>query len=105
MDRNGLEKVGPTVIASPLSAATPPHSGTGDHHYQIGSEDGQRSCEILNGHCQCSDYVRRGPGHPCMHRLALSLYHRLESSGPPQPPNRNADSLTPARRSANNGWS
>ena len=43
----------------------------GDHHYQIGSEDGLRSYEVLNGHCQCSDNVRHGAGHPCKHRLAL----------------------------------
>ncbi len=58
----------------------------GDHHYHIGSEDGLRWYEILNGHCDCSDYVRHGAGHPCKHRLALSLYLRLESSEPPLPP-------------------
>ena len=60
----------------------------GDHHFQVGSEDGLRYYEVLNGHCQCSDYVRHGAGHPCKHRLALSFYHRLEFSGPPQAPNR-----------------
>ena len=49
----------------------------GDHHFQIGSEDGLRNYEVLNGHCQCFDYVRHGAGHPCKHRLALSLYQRL----------------------------
>ncbi len=58
----------------------------GDHHYQIGSEDGLRHYEVLNGHCQCSDYLRHGAGHPCKHRLALSFYQRLESSEPPLPP-------------------
>lgn len=58
----------------------------GDHHYQVGSEDGLRWYEILNGHCDCSDYVRHGVGHPCKHRLALSLYLRLESSELPLPP-------------------
>ena len=58
----------------------------GDHHYQIGSDDGLRRYEVLNGHCQCSDYVRHGAGHPCKHRLALALYQRLESSGLPTPP-------------------
>ncbi len=62
----------------------------GDHHFEIDSEDGLRSYEVLNGHCQCSDYVRHGAGHPCKHRLALSHYQRLESSGPPLPPNRGA---------------
>ena len=60
----------------------------GDHHYQIGSEDGLRHYEVLNGHCQCSDYLRHGAGHPCKHRLALSFYQRLESPGPPLPPHR-----------------
>ncbi len=62
----------------------------GDQHYQIGSEDGLRHYEVLNGHCQCSDYVRHGAGHPCKHRLALSFYHRLESSGPPLASDRNS---------------
>jgi hypothetical protein len=57
----------------------------GDHHYQVGSEDGLRYYEVLNGHCQCADYVRHGTGHPCKHRLALALYHRLGLSGPSAP--------------------
>ncbi|MCZ6535508.1 MAG: hypothetical protein O6914_06000 [Chloroflexi bacterium] len=60
----------------------------GDHHYQIGSEDGLRQYEVLNGHCQCSDYLRHGAGHPCKHRLALSFYQRLEASESPLSPNR-----------------
>ena len=36
----------------------------GDQHYQVGSEDGLRYYEVLNGHCQCHDYVRHGAGHP-----------------------------------------
>ena len=60
----------------------------GDQHFQIGSEDGLRYYEVLNGHCQCSDYVRHGAGHPCKHRLALALYQRLGFSGAPLPPNR-----------------
>ena len=72
----------------------------GDHHYEIGSEDGLRSYEVLNGHCQCSDYVRHGAGHPVKHRLALSLYQGLGSSGPPAPPpnissNPSVNPLTP----------
>ncbi len=59
-----------------------------DHHYQVGSEDGLRNYEVLNGHCQCHDYVRHGAGHPCKHRLALAMYQRLEYSGPPSPPRR-----------------
>jgi len=53
----------------------------GDHHYRIGSEDGLRNYEVLNGHCECSDYLRHGPGHPCKHRLALALHQRLEHPG------------------------
>ena len=53
----------------------------GSNRYQVGSEDGLRQYEVVNGHCQCSDYVRHGPGHPCKHRLALALYLKLGSSG------------------------
>ena len=73
-----LEKAAFLLLLRPIVAL-------GDHHFQIGSEDGLRYYEVLNGHCQCSDYVRHGAGHPCKHRLALSLYHRLECSGPPLP--------------------
>lgn len=59
----------------------------GDHHYQVGSEDGLRHYEVLNGHCQCADYVRHGVGHPCKHRLALALHQRLGISWPPAPSN------------------
>jgi hypothetical protein len=63
----------------------------GDHHYQIGSEDGLRIYEVLNGHCQCHDYIRHGAGHPCKHRLALALLERLQPSGLPMPPRRGSD--------------
>ena len=53
----------------------------GDQRFQVGSEDGLRNYEVLNGHCECSDYLRHGPGHPCKHRLALALHQRLECSG------------------------
>ena len=49
----------------------------GNLHYRVGSEDGLRYYEVVNGHCQCSDYLRHGAGHPCKHRLALSLNQRL----------------------------
>ena len=49
----------------------------GDNHYRVGSEDSLRDYDILNGHCECSDYTRHGAGHPCKHRLALALSHRL----------------------------
>ena len=62
----------------------------GDHHYRIGSEDGLRNYGVLNGHCECSDYLRHGPGQPCKHRLALASHQRLECSGknssPPKGP-------------------
>ena len=57
----------------------------GEQRFQVGSEDGLRCYEIVNGHCECSDYVRHGPGHPCKHRLAIALYQRLAFSGPPSP--------------------
>ena len=49
----------------------------GEHHFRVGSEDGLRYYEVINGHCRCSDYLRHGPGHPCKHRLALSLNQSL----------------------------
>ena len=54
----------------------------GNERYRVGSEDGLRTYDV-NGHCECSDYVRHGPGHPCKHRLALTLFLRLE--GPRTP--------------------
>ena len=64
----------------------------GDQRFQVGSEDGLRSYEIVNGHCQCSDYLRHGAGHPCKHRLALSLLHSLNASGE-RSPHRNSVEL------------
>ena len=49
----------------------------GRDRYEVGSEDGLRTYEVLNGHCQCSDYVRHGSGHPCKHRLTVALYLEL----------------------------
>ena len=49
----------------------------GPNYYRIGSEDGLRDYVVINGHCDCHDYVRHGPGHSCKHRLALSLYRSL----------------------------
>ena len=51
------------------------HMGRG--RYQVGSEDGLRDYDIVNGHCQCHDYVRHGRGHACKHRLALALHMEL----------------------------
>ena len=53
----------------------------GPDHYEIGSEDGLRFYQVINGHCECSDYVRHGPGHPCKHRLAVEIHVRL-TAGP-----------------------
>ena len=69
-----LEKAAFLMLLRPIESLE-------DHHYRIGSEDGLRNYEVLNGHCECSDYLRHGAGHPCKHRLALSLYQRLECSG------------------------
>ena len=52
--------------------------------YQIGSEDGLRSYEIRNGHCECSDYVRHGRGHSCKHRLAIAMAQTLGCTEKPQ---------------------
>ena len=49
----------------------------GDDHYRVGAEDGLRNYEVLNGHCECADYLRHGAGHHCKHRLVLSLSQEL----------------------------
>lgn len=49
----------------------------GVDRYSVGSEDGLRTYEIVNGHCECSDYVRHGSGHRCKHRLALMIHSAL----------------------------
>ena len=51
----------------------------GEDRYQVGAEDGLRYYEIVNGHCDCYDYVRHGSGHPCKHRLALAMYIELNA--------------------------
>ena len=53
-----LEKAAFLVLLRPIVPL-------GDHHYRIGAEDGLRLYEVLDGHCQCSDYLRHGAGHPC----------------------------------------
>ena len=53
----------------------------GEHYYRIGSEDGLRYYTIRNGHCECTDYLRHGSGHPCKHRLAVVMYLRLQEPG------------------------
>ena len=52
-------------------------------HYRVGAEDGLRTYDIINGHCECSDYVRHGLGHPCKHRLAIELYEEVGTGLPP----------------------
>ena len=73
-----LEKAAFLVLLRPIETL-------GEHHYQVRSEDGLMSYHVRNGHCECHDYVRHAPGHPCKHRLALAMYQRLEVIGPPAP--------------------
>ena len=54
----------------------------GDDHYRVGAEDGLRTYEVLNGHCECADYLRHGAGHHCKHRLALALSQELGCDQP-----------------------
>jgi hypothetical protein len=49
-------------------------------HYRVGAEDGLQTYDVINGHCECSDYVRHGPGHPCKHRLAIELFEEVGSA-------------------------
>ena len=53
-------------------------ASVGKERYEVGSEDGLRNYRVVNGHCDCHDYVSHGIGHPCKHRLALALYLKLE---------------------------
>ncbi len=69
-----LEKAAFLMLLRPIETL-------GEDHYRVGSEDGLRVYEILNGHCECSDYLRHGSGHPCKHRLALALYQQLGCAG------------------------
>ena len=68
-----LEKAAFLVLLRPIE-------NVGEDHYRIGSEDGLRFYDVIKGHCQCSDYLRHGAGHPCKHRLALSLHQQLETT-------------------------
>ena len=65
-----MEKAAFLVLLRPIDSLA-------ENHYRVGSEDGLRYYDVIDGHCQCSDYLRHGPGHPCKHRLALSLNQRL----------------------------
>jgi predicted nucleic acid-binding Zn finger protein len=68
-----LEKAAFLMLMRPIRAL-------GEDHYQVGSEDGLRHYEVLNGHCECSDYLRHGAGHPCKHRLALAFHQQLNDA-------------------------
>ena len=68
--RTRLEKAAFPVLLRPIA-------NVGEDHYRTGSEDGLRFHDVINGHCQCSDYLLHGAGHPCKHRLALSLHQKL----------------------------
>ena len=65
-----LEKAAFLVLLRPVESQ-------GEDHYRVGTEDGLRVYDVIRGHCQCSDYLRHGAGHPCKHRLALSLHLKL----------------------------
>ena len=65
-----LERAAFLVLLRPIEPA-------GRDDYRIGSEDGLCYYEVRNGHCECSDYVRHGPGHSWKHRLALALHLTL----------------------------
>ncbi len=67
-----LEKAAFLVLLRPLLSL-------GDQHYRVGAEDGLGEYQVLNGHCECADYLRHGAGHNCKHRLALALYQELSS--------------------------
>lgn len=58
-------------------------ASVGNERYEVGSEDGLRNYRVINGHCECHDYVSHGIGHPCKHRLALALYLKLEHPDSP----------------------
>ena len=73
-----LEKAAFLVLLRPLVSL-------GDDHYRVGAEDGLRNYEVLNGHCECADYLRHGAGHHCKHRLALALSDELGCTQAPTP--------------------
>ncbi len=73
-----LEKAAFLVLLRPLLSL-------GDEHYRVGAEDGLREYQVLNGHCECADYLRHGAGHNCKHRLALALCQKLGYAHAQQP--------------------
>jgi hypothetical protein len=46
--------------------------------WRVGSEGALLFHIVRKGECECSDYLRHGPGHPYKHRLALFLHRTLE---------------------------
>ena len=74
-----LEKAAFLMLLRPIETL-------GEDHYRVGSEDGLRVYEVLNGHCECSDYIRHGSGHPCKHRLALAFRQLSDISEVPLNP-------------------
>jgi hypothetical protein len=71
--------------------------------WRVGSEDGLRFYRVRRGECECSDYQRHGPGHPCKHRLALFLYRTLEE-GATQPVPQRRDARGQQDRDALHGF-
>jgi hypothetical protein len=71
-----LEKAAFLVLLRPLVSL-------GEDRYHVGAEDGLRNSEVLNGHCECADYLRHGAGHSCKHRLTLALSQELGTNESP----------------------
>ena len=69
-----LEKAAFLVLLRPIICAGP-------QRFRVASEDGLKYYEIRDGHCDCADYLRHGAGHPCKHRLALSMCQDLKQPG------------------------
>ncbi len=67
-----LEKAAFLVLLRPIQPL-------GGDVWRVTSEDGLRFYTVRRGECECWDYLRHGPGHPCKHRLALFLYRALQA--------------------------
>ena len=61
-----IEKAAFIVLLRPIKSSE-------EGEFQVASEDGLRWYRVVSGHCECYDYARHGPGHPCKHRLAIWL--------------------------------
>ena len=53
----------------------------GPNQYLVGAEDGLRDYAVIDGQCECTDYLRHGFGHLCKHRLAVAFQERLWNNG------------------------